>query len=213
MPSGYCTFTNLNKGYYLIEESPQVRNGSFQWFNSTSSSNLVEINSRNESISVGNYLVEWRYTLRGYVFNDVTPDYGNGTHGNGIKDGADSGLFNWTVIYLRITGIPQFGIAKTDINGYYVLAFFGACVGIWISLQLTPKLRLRHDAYGYFVRLLILLVIFILLASFSSAKLALYPATALFLMSLAMLVRQPILKFLFWLLSPHFPSPPFTSLR
>ena len=91
-----------------------------------------------------------------------------------------------------------------DVNGYYVLAFFGACIGIWISLQLSPKLQLRRDAYGYFFRAAILLAIFIALTSILSAKLALYPATALFLLSLAMLIRQPILKILFWLLSPHF---------
>jgi len=92
----------------------------------------------------------------------------------------------------------------SDINGYYVLAFFGACIGIWISLHLSKRLHLRQDGYPYFLRAFILLVIFIALSALSSAKLALYPATALFLLSLAMLVRQPILKAIFWLLSPHF---------
>ena len=92
----------------------------------------------------------------------------------------------------------------TDINGYYVLAFFGACIGIWLSLQLSPRLRIRRDPYSYFLRAFVFLFLFVALASFSSAKLALYPATALFLLGLAMIVRQPILKLLFWLLSPHF---------
>ncbi|MCX6134671.1 MAG: M28 family metallopeptidase [Ignavibacteriales bacterium] len=92
----------------------------------------------------------------------------------------------------------------TDINGYYVLAFLGACLGIWLSLRLSPKLRLRHDAYSYYLRAFVFLVLFVVLASLSSAKLALYPATALFLLGLAMIVRQPMLKLLFWLLSPHF---------
>jgi hypothetical protein len=92
----------------------------------------------------------------------------------------------------------------TDINGYYLLAFFGACIGIWISLQLSPRLRLRHDPYGYYLRAFVFLLVFVVLASLSSAKLALYPATALFFLGLAMIVRQPILKALFWLLSPHF---------
>lgn len=92
----------------------------------------------------------------------------------------------------------------TDINGYYVLAFFGACIGIWLSLQLSARLRLRHDPYGYYLRAFIFLVLFVALASISSAKLALYPATALFLLGLAMIVRHPILKILLWLLSPHF---------
>jgi hypothetical protein len=92
----------------------------------------------------------------------------------------------------------------TDINGYYVLAFFGACIGIWLSLRLAPKLRLQHDPYAYYLRAFILLVLFVALASISSAKLALYPASALFLLGLAMIVRHPVLKLLLWLLSPHF---------
>jgi len=92
----------------------------------------------------------------------------------------------------------------SDINGYYVLAFFGACIGIWVSLHLSKRLGLRHDGYPYFLRAVIFLVVFIGISALLSAKLAFYPAVALFLLSLAMLVRQPILKALFWLLSPHF---------
>jgi hypothetical protein len=92
----------------------------------------------------------------------------------------------------------------TDINGYYVLAFFGACIGIWLSLRLSPRLQLRHDPYSYYLRVFVILVLFVALASISSAKLALYPATALFLLGLAMIVRHPVLKLLLWLLSPHF---------
>lgn len=92
----------------------------------------------------------------------------------------------------------------SDINGYYVLAFFGACIGIWISLHLSKRLHLRHDGYPYFLRAFVFLVIFVGACALLSAKLALYPAMALFLLSLAMLVRQPILKAIFWLLSPHF---------
>lgn len=92
----------------------------------------------------------------------------------------------------------------SDINGYYLLAFIAACIGVWLSLHLSSRLHLRHDGYPYFVRAFILLIIFIALSALLSAKLALYPATALLLLSLAMLVRQPILKALFWLLSPQF---------
>jgi hypothetical protein len=92
----------------------------------------------------------------------------------------------------------------SDITGYYILAFFAACIGIWLALRLSPKLRLRQDAYTYTVRAFSLLFLFVAVALFSSAKFALYPATALFLLGLAMIVRNPILKLLFWLLSPHF---------
>jgi hypothetical protein len=92
----------------------------------------------------------------------------------------------------------------TDIIGYYILAFFGACLGIWLSLRLAPRLRLRHDPYAYYLRAFAFLVLFVALASISSPKLALYPATALFLLGLAMIIRHPVLKLLLWLLSPHF---------
>jgi len=92
----------------------------------------------------------------------------------------------------------------TDIIGYYILAFFGACLGIWLSLRFAPRLGLRHDPYAYYLRAFVFLVLFVALASISSAKLALYPATALFLLGLAMIVRHPVLKLLLWLLTPHF---------
>ncbi len=91
-----------------------------------------------------------------------------------------------------------------EINGYFLLAFFAACIGIWLSLQLSHRLHLRQEAYPYFLRAAVSLMALILLFSPSSPKLALYPASALFMLSLAMLVRQPVLKIIFWLLSPHF---------
>ncbi|MBM4159736.1 MAG: Zn-dependent exopeptidase M28 [Ignavibacteria bacterium] len=91
-----------------------------------------------------------------------------------------------------------------NLDGYFVLGFFAALFGIWIALQLAPRLRLRHDAYSYFLRAVIFLLVFFILSAFSSSKLALYPAVSLFLLSLALLVRQPLLKLIFWLLSPHF---------
>ena len=91
-----------------------------------------------------------------------------------------------------------------DINGFFVLGFFAACIGIWLALQLSPRLHLRQEPYPYFLRAVVSLMVLILLFSLSSAKLALYPATALFILSLAMLVRQPVLRVIFWLLSPHF---------
>jgi hypothetical protein len=92
----------------------------------------------------------------------------------------------------------------TDINGYFLLASFASCIGIWISLQISQRLHLRQEAYPYFLRAAVSLMALVVLFSFSSVKLALYPATALFMLSLAMLVRQPMLKLVFWLLSPHF---------
>ena len=91
-----------------------------------------------------------------------------------------------------------------EINGYFALAFVAGCVGVWLSLQLSQRLHLRQEGYPYFLRSTILLMLLVILFSFSSSRLALYPASALFMLSLAMLVRQPVLKIIFWLLSPHF---------
>jgi hypothetical protein len=46
--------------------------------------------------------------------------------------------------------------------------------------------------------------VLISLLSLFNAKIALYPAVALFFLALAMLVRKPWLKIIFWVLSPHF---------
>jgi hypothetical protein len=46
--------------------------------------------------------------------------------------------------------------------------------------------------------------VLISLLSLFNAKIALYPAVALFFLALAMLVRKPWLKIFFWVLSPHF---------
>jgi hypothetical protein len=91
-----------------------------------------------------------------------------------------------------------------DINSYFVLAFFAACVGMWLSLLLAQRMNLRREPYPYFLRAAVTLAVLVLLFSLSSLKLALYPATALFMLSLAMLVRHPVLKLVFWFLSPHF---------
>ncbi len=91
-----------------------------------------------------------------------------------------------------------------DINGYFVLAFLAACIGIWLSLQLSRRLHIPQEPYPYFLRAVVFLMLLVLLFVFNSVKLALYPASALLMLSLAMLVRQPVLKIIFWLLSPHF---------
>ncbi|MBI3586554.1 MAG: M28 family peptidase [Ignavibacteriales bacterium] len=101
-----------------------------------------------------------------------------------------------------IKGVRYPWLAEPD--GYWVLAFLAGCLGIWLSLQLTPKLKFRKDSYSYFLRAVIALTLLIALTSLLSPKLALYPAMGLFFLALAMIVRSAPLKFLFWILSPHF---------
>ncbi|MBI3788309.1 MAG: M28 family peptidase, partial [Ignavibacteriales bacterium] len=101
-----------------------------------------------------------------------------------------------------IKGVRYPWLAEPD--GYRILAFIAACIGIWISVRLAPKLMLRKDAFSYFLRSVIALTVFITLMGLLSPKLALYPAMVLFFLALAMIVRPAPLKFLFWILSPHF---------
>ncbi|HAL57897.1 MAG TPA: hypothetical protein DCP63_15910 [Bacteroidetes bacterium] len=101
-----------------------------------------------------------------------------------------------------IKGIRYPWLANLD--GYFLLGLLAGCIGLWIGLQLAPKLRLRTDSYSYYVRAVIFLLFFLIGCAILSVKLALYPAMALFFLGLAMLVRRPALKLAFWILSPHF---------
>lgn len=101
-----------------------------------------------------------------------------------------------------LTGVRYPWYASLD--GYFVLAFLGGMIGVWVCLQIVPRLNLRRDPYGYFLRSAVWLVLFLILLSLLSVKGALYPATGLLFLSLAMLVKQPVLRWFFWLASPHF---------
>jgi len=85
-----------------------------------------------------------------------------------------------------------------------VLGFFAALMGILVSLKLSPRINLSRDPYRWHLRTVSILLVFILLLALINVKLALYPAVALFFLTLAMLVQKPWLKILFWILSPHF---------
>jgi hypothetical protein len=85
-----------------------------------------------------------------------------------------------------------------------VLGCLGGAVGIWLALQLGKKLRFSNDPYRYFLRAFVVLALFIILLSLTTVKMAFYPATALFFLALAVIVRPTWLKLLFWLAAPHF---------
>jgi hypothetical protein len=116
-------------------------------------------------------------------------------------------LFIQTCVWLSenliglIKGIRFPWISHPD--GYFILGFFAALVGITISLILSPRFKLSHDPYRWFLRAIIFLLMFIALTAFAGTKLVLYPATALFFLTLAMVVRHPLLKLLFWIISPY----------
>jgi len=92
----------------------------------------------------------------------------------------------------------------SDLNGYFLLGFLAAGFGIWVALQLVPRLGFSRVPYRYGLKSMIFLVVFLLLMLLASPKLALAAAMGLFFMALAFLVDSWYLKFLFWLISPHF---------
>jgi hypothetical protein len=91
-----------------------------------------------------------------------------------------------------------------DLGGYIVFGFLAGLVGIWIALSIAPKLQFSKNPVRYFVPAAVLLALLVVAMSLVSPKLGFYPATALALLSLAMIVRQPIVRLLLWLASAHF---------
>jgi hypothetical protein len=89
-------------------------------------------------------------------------------------------------------------------NGYFILGFLAALLGIIFSLKFSPRMNLSKDPYRWFLRAVIFLLVFTSLLALINVKVTLYPALALFFLALAMLVQKPWLKLLFWILSPHF---------
>ncbi|HWP82961.1 MAG TPA: M28 family peptidase [Bacteroidota bacterium] len=90
-----------------------------------------------------------------------------------------------------------------DLTGYFALGFIAGCVGIWLSLRLSQRLRLSHWSVGYFLRSAVFLIVFSFLLLPLSIKAAIAPAFALLFLCLAYIVRPPILRLFFWLVSPH----------
>ncbi len=111
--SGYYVFENLDKGKYIVKENPETPNfgGYPLWFNSSPADYLVEINTKSESIEIGNYPVTWTCTINGYVINDTDSD--------GIFDPGEPGLPGWNVTLMRMTGIPELFNVTTDSMGFY----------------------------------------------------------------------------------------------
>jgi len=89
-------------------------------------------------------------------------------------------------------------------EAYVVLGFFAALIGVAVSLRFTSRMNLSKDPYRWYSRAVSFLFLFIILMALINVKAALYPAIALFFLSLAMLVKKSWLKLLFWIVSPHF---------
>lgn len=116
-------------------------------------------------------------------------------------------LYLFTVIIVSFAWISSdvVGLLKgyrypwfTDIELYVVLAALFALVGVWLSVMWSRKLRLSLSAYVFFKRAAIWLIVFTGLFALGHIEAALYPAVALFLLSLAMVVRNRVVMFAAW---------------
>jgi len=101
----------------------------------------------------------------------------------------------------RVSGQRTPWYAHPDSYILYALLYF--VLGIWVSLQLTRKWRLRRNAFFYFSRASIYLAILVGLAWLASGpRLALFPAAGLLFLSLACLAPWSWLKGFLWILAP-----------
>jgi hypothetical protein len=107
--------------------------------------------------------------------------------------------FSWDVVGL-LKGVRYPWISELSL--YYGLAAISATLGVWLALAVTNRLPLSHCPYVYFKRAGIILLILTILSRWANSELAMYPASALFLLSLAMVVKRKTLKVLFVVLSP-----------
>ena len=101
----------------------------------------------------------------------------------------------------RLSGLRAPWYAHPGPYVLYALVFF--VFGIWSSLQLTRRWRLRRNSFFYFARASIYLTVLTAIAWLASGpRLALFPAAGVLFISLACLAPWAWLKGFFWLLAP-----------
>ncbi|MDI6765588.1 MAG: M28 family metallopeptidase [Bacteroidota bacterium] len=88
------------------------------------------------------------------------------------------------------------------IECYYLFALIALFIGGSIAIRLSKKIRISQCPYLLFKRAVIMLLVFLIGLGIFNFKLIVEPGVALFFISLAMLVRQPLLKLFFIVLSP-----------
>jgi hypothetical protein len=119
-------------------------------------------------------------------------------------------VVNLTIIFVmlsslwlmqRITGQRTPWYAHPDPYVLYAFLFF--ILGIWLSLQLTRKWKLRRNPFFYFSRASIYLAVLIGVSWLAlGPRLAFFPAAGLLFLSLACLAPWAWLKGLLWVLAP-----------
>jgi hypothetical protein len=91
----------------------------------------------------------------------------------------------------------------SDVTGYFILGGLAGLMGIWLALQILPRLNLSRDPYRYHLRSIVVLTVILLLFLPLSSKAALYPATAIVLLTVSTLARHPWVKLTLWFFSPY----------
>jgi len=84
-----------------------------------------------------------------------------------------------------------------QIDSYSLLTFLWIILGFWAVSHLSRNWKLNQDPATYAMRTIIILALFLFPSFFLSARLAFYPAFALFLFSLAVYIKNPVVKAVF----------------
>ncbi len=90
----------------------------------------------------------------------------------------------------------------SDIYLYLYYSIIFGLAGLWISSFIEKKLRLSICPYVLFCRSALILLVYLIGLSLIDSNVAVYPASALLLVSLSVVLRNQILKFALLLLSP-----------
>ena len=89
-----------------------------------------------------------------------------------------------------------------NFSGFVALGVVAGFIGLWLMLRLANRWRITVDPYVLFLRAAIILLVFLAVMALPGPELAIYPAFALFFLSLAILVRMPLLKLVLAVISP-----------
>jgi hypothetical protein len=127
--------------------------------------------------------------------------------------------FRWSLLQLFLSGliIIACGWFASDINSmikgmrhpwlpipdlYFLLAVSAMLIGGWIALRINLKFKIADKPHVYFIWTILILISIIILFSLLSLKLTVEPTMGLFLLSSAILVRNPIAKLFLLFLAP-----------
>jgi hypothetical protein len=81
-----------------------------------------------------------------------------------------------------------------NFGGYVVLALLCGAAGFWMALRWLRRVKTTPDPYPYFVRSFVLLVAVTAALLLANPEIALYTGVPLLFLSLAALVRHPVVK-------------------